>query len=518
MSRWNGGGAAAAAVRSSEPRAELYWKRGRAYLDARAWEAWGGKLEALVPAGERHATRDGVTAAILCGERLAELRALRAAHPGGLVPAAGGNDPLDRIATFAGWYLAEKANRRGRKRVTDQWLAVQEQRLAHAARFFALRGCELLRDLGPAEVRAYMEDLRRNVPSRRDGRASGGRGTLSPTTQRWYLDTLGELLQAAVAEGRIDRNWVSERNDLPTADPSPTKHLEIWEAALLLEGARRLYPLERGGPPIYPLLAFYLLTGVTESERAGVRVVDVRLPGDAEFPGGAILVRPNAAVRQNRHHDRLKTAYRERVIPLHAQLAEILREYLSSPAAPTGPLLFPAARSDGTIPLGDWRKSLDRIASYCGFPAGSIRTRRFRVTYCSHRAYTLDESGQALTPLKLQAEMRHGSLEMIDRRYFRHTRLRAARTQLEFRWRQWEDQYGERLGNDSELRPDVLSPKLAAVLAVLPTEGLTAKEWELAAVLPVGTFYYCRDRLVELRRVWRDGDGRGAQFRPASNP
>ena len=513
MSRWNGGGAAAVAVRASEPRAELYWKRGRAYLDARAWEAWGGKLEALVPAGERHATQDRVTAAILCGERLAELRALKVAHPEGLVPAPSEEDPLDRIATFAGWYLAEKANRRGRKRVTDRWLAVQEQRLAHAARFFARRGCELLRQLGPAEIRAYMEELRTKVPPRRDGRGSEGRGTLSPTTQRWYLDTLGELLQAAVAEGRIDRNWVAERNDLPTADPSPTKHLEIWEAALLLEGARLLYPLHGGGPPIYPLLAFYLLTGVTESERVGIRVVDVRFPGDAEFPGGAILVRPNAAVRQDRHPDRLKTAYRERVIPLHPQLAEILADYLGGPAAPPGPLLFPAARSDGTVPLGDWRRSLDRIAEYCGFPVGSVRTRRFRVTYCTHRAYTLDESGQAMTPLKLQAEMGHGSLEMIDRRYFRHTRLRAARPQLEFRWSEWEAQYGDRLGASGSL-PDELSPKLAAVLAVLAPDGLTAKEWERAAGLPVGTFYYCRDRLVERGWVAKEAEGRGALFQP----
>src|SRR5690606_31854483 len=163
---------------------------------------------------------------------------------------------------------------------------------------------------------------------------------------------------------------------------------------------------------------------------------------------------------QDRHQDQLKTAYRERVIPLHVQLAEILQEYLKSPTAPTGPLLFPAARSGGTVPLGDWRKSLDRIATYCGFPAGSVRTRRFRVTYCTHRTYTLDESGQAMTPLKLQAEMGHGSLEMIDRRYFRHTRLRAARPQLEFRWAEWEAQYGDRLGSNGRWALDVLSPKL----------------------------------------------------------
>ena len=43
-------------------------------------------------------------------------------------------------------------------------------------------------------------------------------------------------------------------------------------------------------------------------------------------------------------------------------------------------------------------------------------------------------------PLKLQAEMGHGFVEVIYRRYFRHTRLRTARPQLEFRWAQWEAQ------------------------------------------------------------------------------
>jgi integrase len=193
----------------------------------------------------------------------------------------------------------------------------------------------------------------------RQGRYRGPAGALSSTTQRRYLDTLGELLQAAVAEDRISTNWVNERTDLPAVDPSPTKHLEVWEAARLLEGARILFPLDRKGPPIYPLLAFYLLTGVTESERAGVTVADIRFPGDPEFPNGAILVRPNAAVRDEDTRDRLKTEYRERVIPLHAQLAEILGEYLGSVNAPPGPLLFPAHDSDGTEPLRDWREQLD---------------------------------------------------------------------------------------------------------------------------------------------------------------
>lgn len=315
-------------------------------------------------------------------------------------------------------------------------------------RFFVeKRGKELLRELGPEDIRAYMKELRTVSPSTMNGRG----GLLSSTTQRRYLDTLGELLQAAVAEDRISTNWVNERTDLPAVDPSPTKHLESWEAALLLEGARILFPLDEKGRTIYPLLAFYLLTGVTESERAGVTVADVRFPGDPEFPSGAILIQPNATARDEDTRDRLKTEYRERIIPLHAQLAEILGEYLGSVNAPPGPLLFPAHDSDGTIPLRDWRKQLDQVAVYCGYKPGEIRTRRLRVTYCSHRAYTVDEHGQSITAVKLHAEMGHGSYQMIERRYFRHTRFRAVRPHLEYRWADWSDRYEHRLQQGKQM-------------------------------------------------------------------
>ncbi|HEY7769097.1 hypothetical protein [Longimicrobium sp.] len=438
---------------SPEPHARLYWKDGRAYIDARSWAKWGGKLEALIPPGERRATKDRVQAHLLFAQRLAHLRELRVELPTGLAaedtlaPQITG-DPLDRFATFAGWYLAEKELRPGRRRVTKRHLESQRRMLVYAARFFAQKqGKELLRELGPVDIRAYMTELRTVSPGTANSRAAKGPvRALSSTTQRRYLNTLGELLQAAVAEDRISTNWVNERTDLPAVDPSPTKHLEAWEAARLLEGARILYPLDKKAPPIYPLLAFYLLTGVTESERAGVTVADIRFPGNPEFPIGAILVRPNAAVRDEDTRDRLKTEYRERVIPLHAQLAEILGEYLGSVNAPPGPLLFPAHDSDGTEPLRDWRKQLDHVAVHCGYQPGEIRTRRLRVTYCSHRAYTVDEHGQPMTAVRLHAEMGHGSYQMIERRYFRHTRLRAVRPHLEYRWADWSDKYGRPLG------------------------------------------------------------------------
>jgi hypothetical protein len=85
------------------------------------------------------------------------------------------------------------------------------------------------------------------------------------------------------------------------------------------------------------------------------------------------------------------------------------------------------------------------VAVHCGYQPGEIRTRRLRVTYCSHRAYTVDEHGQPMTAVRLHAEMGHGSYQMIERRYFRHTRFRAVRPQLEYRWADWSEKAGDRL-------------------------------------------------------------------------
>lgn len=123
---------------SPEPHARMYWKDGRAYIDARSWARWGGKLQALIPSGDRTATKDLVQAALLFAQRLTELRKLRVEYPAGLpaqseVAQQNTGDPLDRIATFAGWYLAEKELRPGRKRVTKRHLRGQRQKLVYAA-------------------------------------------------------------------------------------------------------------------------------------------------------------------------------------------------------------------------------------------------------------------------------------------------------------------------------------------------------------------------------------------------
>jgi hypothetical protein len=125
----------------------------------------------------------------------------------------------------------------------------------------------------------------------------------------------------------------------------------------------------------------------------------------------------------------------------------------------------------------------------------------------------VDEHGHPMTAVKLQAEMGHGSFQMIERRYFRHTRLRAARPQLEYRWADWSATYGDRLGQGARNMREGLTPKLRSVLSLLPPGGLSAKQWQVASGLPVGTFYYCRDVLLKRGYVQRVGVGRGASFR-----
>ena len=117
-------------------------------------------------------------------------------------------------------------------------------------------------------------------------------------------------------------------------------------------------------------------------------------------------------VRTNISRDHLKTEYRTRYIALQPQLAEIMGEYLKCAQAPAGRLLFPGAAPDE--PVGDWRKSLDEIAALAGLEPGEVRTRRFRPTFATHRAYMCDKTGQPMSTLKLRAEMGHGSMEMLS--------------------------------------------------------------------------------------------------------
>lgn len=480
------------------PRAYIRWIKGRAYAELGAWAAWGGRRqEPLVEQGEKAATKDPNTAAILFGVRLAELRKARERAP--LLDGSGPEVPT-ALGEFIGFHLAAKANVQGRRRPSETQISLLESRLLHAARFLRAQGVRDVRQIEPRHVEAYMEHLRDVRPNHHPS-LGRRRDVISTATQRKYLSALGNLLQRAKGKGLVTTNVVEDMVDKPTAEGSPTRHLERWEAALLLEAARRLFPVHAPGWPIYPLLAWELLTGCIESEAKSREMDDLRLPGDDEFPGGVVMVRTNVS------RDRLKTEYRTRFLQLQPQLAEIMGEYLDSAQPPSGRLLFPGASGDE--PIGDWRKALEQIAAAAGFAAGEVRTRRFRPTFATHRAYTLDESGQPMTALKLKAEMGHGSLDMLEERYFKNARFRRSRPHLEYRWSEYAEKHRTRL---AEGLAASLSPGQTRVLHVLANRSFTAGDWMRQVGMAPGTFYPTRARLEQLELVACPEPGRGGRW------
>jgi hypothetical protein len=82
----------------------LYKKDGRFYGDFRSYRDVGGGQEAMVPDGERFATKDYRAAKTLAKARLAELRGLR----------KGGLDPdLRMLGPFVDYHLEQEAQRHG---------------------------------------------------------------------------------------------------------------------------------------------------------------------------------------------------------------------------------------------------------------------------------------------------------------------------------------------------------------------------------------------------------------------
>lgn len=195
----------------TEPRAYIRWIGGRAYAELGGWAAWGGRRqEPLRAPGEKFATDQPNTAAILFGYRLAELRENREAEE--KAAAAAVSVPTS-IASFIGYHLACKAQV-GRHRPSERELSLLRTRLIRAGRFLHSRGLRELREITRGDVAAYMEHLQQEVRS-----APGHAGRvdcLSPTTQRKYLSALNNLLKRARGMGIITTNHVANLMDEET--------------------------------------------------------------------------------------------------------------------------------------------------------------------------------------------------------------------------------------------------------------------------------------------------------------
>lgn len=418
----------------------IYWREQggapRAYGDFREYHDVGGGREALVAVGEKLATTDPTVAAFLVGRRLEDLEARRRGR------VFGGAGRSATLEGFAAEHLVAKA--KGGK-VTERWLSSTELHLRRAvAHFGAARD---LRSIGVADVRAWVGRLQDTETNR--GHAMDG-GTI-----RHHLNALSNLYRRAAAEAVVAPgfNPAAALMEKPTARRVEAKWLEVLEAALLLESARRF----RSGradlaiPFVHPLIATYLLTGGRRAEVLGLEVDDVSLDRKT------VTFRPNA-------HRRLKTGTSARVVPLWPQLEEILRAYLFQGGdAPTG-LLFPSPAGPAAM-LQDFRKVLDHVAIAAGFweyligadgqqvkndagepiRRGTVRSKMFRHTYCSARLQTLDQ-GAPVSIYTVGKELGHGGDSLVKRVYGHLGQVRHRAEVVEYRVEQHRAILRERLG------------------------------------------------------------------------
>ena len=244
--------------------------------------------------------------------------------------------------------------------------------------------------------------------------------TLSAQSRRHYLNSVSNLYRRAQSEGYVPPGYnpVAAMVDKPTGRRLEARWLEVHDAALFLEAARR-YQGKRADlavPFVHDVIAALLLTGGRWREVAGLLVSDV------SFDRDTVTFRPH-------EHQRLKTLTSFRTVPLHPQLREILETYLRSYQR-IGGLLFHSPRTGKMIT--DLRKQLDGIAESVGWGAGDIRTTIFRHTYCAARLQTLDE-GHPIAIYTVARELGHGGDSLVKRVYGHLGRVGHRAQHVEFR-------------------------------------------------------------------------------------
>lgn len=405
-------------------RSRIYWRlRGgqrRAYGDFRDYATVGGGKEALIPDGEELATTDPDVAARLADRRVEQLERLRRER--GLF----GEVKRSTLEGVSSLHLVAKKES---GKFTDTWLDRLQSYLDRSLGI--LGGQRDPRTVQVEDIRRLIAELRRLPNGRRlpDGRE----GTMGDGNVRHHLSALSGVFRRAASEGYVPpgHNPVAALLEKPAGAPAEAHWLEVPDAALLLEAARRYQAPKDGTPFAYPLLATFLLTGGRETEVYGLELDDVSLELQT------------VTFRHNQWR-RLKTKGSHRVIRLWPQLAEILKDYLRGPHRPTGDLLFPSLATGREAILTDTRKLLDHIAARAGWKAGEIRTRAFRNTYCAARLQTLDQ-GAPVSPYSVARELGHTSTRMVERVYAHLGQVRHRAEVVEYRVEQHRATLGDRL-------------------------------------------------------------------------
>jgi integrase len=395
--------------------APIYWRNGRAYLDARAYAEVGGGQERLVPPGEKLATKDPIIARQLAARRIKELEELRRRKT------LHGVIRVTTLRPFAQHHLEEKARSES---ATDQCLESVELHLKVALDYFG--DCDLL-TIDVTRVQEFAKYL--------TTLESWGK-PLGPGTRRKYLNSLSNLFRRAASEGYVQPNYnpVAALLDKPKAVAQEAKWLEVHEAALLLEAVRRVQSdrSDRIAPMmLYAIIATYFLTGGREKEVLGLEVSDISFD------------RKTVTFRRNQWR-RLKSNNGIRVVPLWPQLEEILRRYVFDRDAPLGLLLFPSPRMSHEAMITDIRKALDAAGKLVGWEPGEIRTKPLRHTYCSARLQTLDR-GAPVSEFTVAKELGHGGSSLVRKVYGHLGQIRHRSEFVEYRVEQHLDSLRDRL-------------------------------------------------------------------------
>ena len=415
------------------PGPSIYWRKGRAYADFRAYADVGGARQALSGPGSTWATTDREIAEALFAARLIELEDARKGRAG-----------VEQVqhTTLAKLAREHLIKKRKAGKTSTSHLGDLERRLGVAIDFFGAGRDP--RSIKPDDVGKWAEKL-----------ANGKR---KPGTVRHYLNALSGLYGRAQEGLYVDPGYnpVALLQEKPSgwSGRGEAKHFEVAEAALLLEAARVIEGRGRvvGGVSnrasaakgLHAIIATMLLTGGRNSEVLGLDVEDV------SFDRGIVYFRPNA-------HRTLKTKTSVRDVPLWPQLREILQAWLFGGDSPRTEGLIFAAPGGGMV--GDLRRTLDRLGKLCGMRPREVRTRAFRHTYCATRLQTVttilrpghkptDEdawSYEAVSHDAVARELGHGGHELVKRIYGHRARDPHRSNEVAYRVEEHREKLGKRL-------------------------------------------------------------------------
>lgn len=429
---------------SAHPPVTIYWRHQggvrRAYGDFRRW---GGGREALTAPGAKLATSNPAAAEQLAAARrdlLIEQRAAeeRSAAQAARLAATLGLDASATLYDFAAHHLLEEGQAGERSRA---WIDACALMLERAVGYFdgvqvesatveqrrkrpGLTSPRNMATISTVDCDHFAKwlatddfwewEIRRRETAAAAGErmpVGGQRGAFGPQHVRHHVTALSGMFKRAVAEGVLAVNPCREMMAKPSIPPSTTEWLEAPELALAIEAARTYDPvrLHGGREPlscVYELVAFLILTGCRMDEARLMEWRHVHFHAHAvEIPG-------------------TKTDESDRVVPLHAQLAEILGAYRKRTGAIAGPL-FPSERGGGAF--GDARKALNAVADRAGIPRKMLRSRPLRASYATNRLLSLDE-GREVTPEAVRQELGHSKRSgVLEDRYVKKLRLRRWR-------------------------------------------------------------------------------------------